>query len=41
MADWGAGHVTYTAYVHDFCLVQTPAVGRFFYVPLLTSCCLD
>ncbi len=24
MADWGAGYVTDTAYVHDFCRVQTP-----------------
>jgi SAM-dependent methyltransferase len=26
MADWGAGYVTDTAYVHDFCRVQTPAI---------------
>jgi SAM-dependent methyltransferase len=24
MADWGSGYVTDTAYVHDFCRVQTP-----------------
>jgi SAM-dependent methyltransferase len=26
MADWGSGYVTDTAYVHDFCRVQTPAI---------------
>jgi len=26
MADWGAGYVTDTAYVHDFCRSQTPAL---------------
>lgn len=26
MTDWGAGYVTDTAYVHDFCRVQTPAI---------------
>jgi SAM-dependent methyltransferase len=26
MAEWGAGYVTDTAYVHDFCRVQTPAI---------------
>jgi len=26
MADWGAGYVTDTAYVHDFCRSQTPAM---------------
>jgi SAM-dependent methyltransferase len=24
MADWGSGYITDTAYVHDFCRVQTP-----------------
>ncbi len=26
MADWGSGYVTDTAYVHDFCRSQTPAI---------------
>jgi SAM-dependent methyltransferase len=26
MADWGSGYVTDTAYVHDFCRIQTPAI---------------
>ncbi|MGA8900271.1 MAG: class I SAM-dependent methyltransferase, partial [Bradyrhizobium sp.] len=26
MTDWGGGYVTDTAYVHDFCRVQTPAM---------------
>jgi ubiquinone/menaquinone biosynthesis C-methylase UbiE len=26
MSDWGAGYVTDTAYIHDFCRVQTPAI---------------
>lgn len=26
MADWGSGYVTDTAYVHDFCRAQTPAI---------------
>jgi len=26
MADWGSGYVTDTAYVNDFCRVQTPAI---------------
>src|SRR5215470_7988325 len=26
MADWGSGYVTDTAYVHDFCRPQTPAI---------------
>jgi SAM-dependent methyltransferase len=26
MAEWGSGYVTDTAYVHDFCRVQTPAI---------------
>jgi hypothetical protein len=26
MAGWGSGYVTDTAYVHDFCRVQTPAI---------------
>src|SRR5262245_23504971 len=29
MADWGSGYVTDTAYVHDFCRVQIPAVLSF------------
>jgi len=26
MSEWGSGYVTDTAYVHDFCRVQTPAI---------------
>jgi hypothetical protein len=26
MVDWGSGYVTDTAYIHDFCRAQTPAV---------------
>jgi SAM-dependent methyltransferase len=29
MAEWGSGYVTDTAYVYDFCRVQTPAVLSF------------
>src|SRR5262245_21221487 len=29
MADWGAGYVTDTAYVHDFCRVQIPPLLSF------------
>jgi SAM-dependent methyltransferase len=29
MADWGAGYVIDTAYVHDFCRVQIPAILSF------------
>jgi SAM-dependent methyltransferase len=29
MADWGSGYVTDTAYVHDFCRVQIPAILSF------------
>jgi SAM-dependent methyltransferase len=29
MSDWGAGYVTDTAYVHDFCRAQTPAILAF------------
>jgi SAM-dependent methyltransferase len=29
MAEWGSGYVTDTAYVHDFCRVQTPAILSF------------
>ncbi len=29
MTDWGSGYVTDTAYVHDFCRVQTPAMLGF------------
>ena len=29
MPDWGSGYVTDTAYVHDFCRVQTPAMLSF------------
>ena len=29
MADWGSGYVTDTAYVHDFCRVQIPALVSF------------
>ena len=29
MADWGSGYVTDTAYVHDFCRVQVPAILSF------------
>jgi SAM-dependent methyltransferase len=29
MADWGSGYVTDTAYVHDYCRVQTPAILSF------------
>jgi hypothetical protein len=24
MSDWGSGYITDSAYVHDFCRVQTP-----------------
>ena len=29
MADWGSGYVVDTAYVHDFCRVQVPAMLSF------------
>src|SRR6266446_7567361 len=29
MSEWGSGYVTDTAYVHDFCRVQTPAILSF------------
>jgi SAM-dependent methyltransferase len=29
MAEWGSGYVTDTAYIYDFCRVQTPAVLSF------------
>jgi len=29
MADWGSGYVTDTAYVHDYCRVQTPPILSF------------
>lgn len=29
MADWGSGYVTDTAYVHDYCRVQTPPIVSF------------
>jgi SAM-dependent methyltransferase len=29
MSEWGSGYVTDTAYVHDFCRVQTPTILSF------------